>query len=79
MFLHDPLAVAVAIDPTLVGTVRRSVTVSCAPENLGETRAVRAGTIKVAETVEVERFLALFSETLGLTWVSADLSSLQAV
>ncbi len=79
MFLHDPLAVAVALDSTLVGTVSRSVTVSCQPENLGETRAVRAGTIKVAETVEAERFLRLFSETLGLPWVSADLSSLQAV
>jgi purine nucleosidase len=79
MFLHDPLTVAVALDPTLVGTVRRSVTVSCSPENLGETRAVRAGTIKVAETVEAERFLALFSERLRLTWVPTDLPSLRAV
>jgi inosine-uridine nucleoside N-ribohydrolase len=79
MFLHDPLAVAVALDPTLVGCVGRSVTVSCAAETRGETRAVRAGTVKVAETVEAERFLRSFAETLGLSWVTTDVSSLVAV
>ncbi|HEY7032650.1 MAG TPA: nucleoside hydrolase, partial [Thermomicrobiales bacterium] len=79
LFLHDPLTVAVALDPTLVDCTRRSVTVSCASENRGETRAERAGTIKVAETVEAERFLSSFAETLGLTWVSADPASLVAV
>lgn len=79
LFLHDPLTVAVALDPTLVDCTRRSVTVSCASENRGETRAERAGTIKVAETVEAERFLSSFAETLGLTWVPADPASLVAV
>jgi inosine-uridine nucleoside N-ribohydrolase len=79
MFLHDPLAVAVALDPTLVDCTRRSVTASCARENRGETRAVRTGTVKVAETVEAERFLASFAQTLGLTWVPVDRSSLVVV
>ena len=79
MFLHDPLAVAVALNPTLVGTAKRSVTVSCARENRGETRAVRTGTVEVAETVEAARFLESFSETLGLVRIPADLSRVHAV
>lgn len=79
MFLHDPLAVAVALDPTLVGCAKRSVTVGCASENRGETRAVRAGTVKVAEAVDADRFLASFSQTLELARVPTDLASLVAV
>ncbi|MEA2514131.1 MAG: hypothetical protein QOF33_778 [Thermomicrobiales bacterium] len=79
MFLHDPLAVAVALDPTVVTSTGRSVTVSCAPENRGETRAMRAGTIRVAETVEARRFLESFCDLLGLTWIPADPSTLRPV
>jgi inosine-uridine nucleoside N-ribohydrolase len=79
MFLHDPLATAVAIDPTLVTCAKRSVTVSAAPETRGETRARRVGTVNLAESVDVCRFLELFCERLGLTWIDADLSALRAV
>jgi purine nucleosidase len=79
MFLHDPLAVAVAIDPTLVTCAKRSVTVSAAPENRGETRAVRSGTVNVAEAVAAKRFLDYFSERLDLTRIPADLTTLSAV
>jgi inosine-uridine nucleoside N-ribohydrolase len=79
MFLHDPLATAVAIDPTLVTRTQRSVTVSAAPENRGETRAERTGTINVAESVDARRFLDLFCERLDLTRIDADLSTLRAV
>ncbi len=72
MFLHDPLAVAVALDPSLVTWTARSVTVSCAPEDRGETRATRTGTIKVAETVDAGRFLDSFCGTLGLTRIPTD-------
>jgi inosine-uridine nucleoside N-ribohydrolase len=61
MPLHDPLAVAVALDPTLVGweTVRLTV----GPD--GETRRA-AGTpnCRFARTVDVRRFLDVFLDRL---------------
>lgn len=61
MFLHDPLAVAVALDPTLVGW--RAARLEVGPE--GETRRVRgSANCRVAFTVDVPRFLALFLERL---------------
>jgi purine nucleosidase len=77
MFLHDPLAVAVAIDPTLVVCAERAISVSCADGNRGETRADRAGKIKVAETVDVERFLASFASLLGLGAITANATDLK--
>jgi inosine-uridine nucleoside N-ribohydrolase len=61
MVLHDPLAVAVALDPTLVGweTVRLSI----GPD--GETRrAAGAPNCRIARTVDVRRFLAVFLDRL---------------
>jgi inosine-uridine nucleoside N-ribohydrolase len=72
MFLHDPLAVAVAIDPSLVVCAEKAISVSCADGNRGETRADRTGRIKVAESVDVERFLTLFSARLGLGAIPAN-------
>ncbi|MER3437673.1 MAG: nucleoside hydrolase [Chloroflexota bacterium] len=69
MFLHDPMAVAAALDPTLVTCAERSVTVSCAPETRGETLAVRAGHVKVAEHVDGGRFAQRFANALGLQWL----------
>jgi inosine-uridine nucleoside N-ribohydrolase len=66
MFLHDPLAVAVAIDPSLVVCAEKAISVSCDEGNRGETKADRTGRINVAESVDVERFLSLFSSLLGL-------------
>ena len=62
MVLHDPLAVGVAIDPTLVAweTVRLSI------ERDGETRrAAGVPNCRVARRVDAERFLATFLERLG--------------
>ena len=57
MVLHDPLAVAVALDPSLV--VWEAARLGVGPD--GETRRT-AGTpnCRVARTVDVTRFLALF-------------------
>lgn len=79
MFLHDPMAVAAALDPSLVSYTERSVTVSCAPEHRGETRAERTGRVKVAERVDTDRFMASFCETLGLQWVDVDLAAVEAI
>jgi inosine-uridine nucleoside N-ribohydrolase len=61
MLLHDPLAVAAALDPTLVGWEPARLLVG--PD--GETRRTPgAPNCRVARTVDVPRFLALFLERL---------------
>jgi inosine-uridine nucleoside N-ribohydrolase len=66
MYLHDPLAFAVALDPSLVTVDRRSITVGVGEPNRGETMAHRSGTIKVATSVDSARFLRWFHETMRL-------------
>jgi len=77
MFLHDPLAVAVAIEPSLVVCADRSISVSCLEGNRGETRAERTGPIKVAHSVDVERFLQEFAGLLGLDPIPANATDLK--
>jgi inosine-uridine nucleoside N-ribohydrolase len=61
MFLHDPLAVAAALDPTLVGW--QAVRLAIGPD--GETRrAAGVPNCRVALTVDVPRFMRLFLERL---------------
>jgi inosine-uridine nucleoside N-ribohydrolase len=61
MVLHDPLAVAVALDPTLVGWETTRLTIG--PD--GETRrAAGASNCRFARTVDTRRFLAVFLERL---------------
>jgi inosine-uridine nucleoside N-ribohydrolase len=69
-YLHDPLAVAVALDPTLVTTLRTEVHVECrsaltrgmtvADFRVGERRSVRG--VDVAIGVDRARFLQSFFE-----------------
>ena len=71
-YLHDPLAVAVAIDPTLISVQRYP----CDVETKGEltqgmlvvdtrpTAALDSSNVKVATAVNVERFIELFEQTL---------------
>ena len=61
--LHDPLAVAVAVDPTLVATEEMSIDVSL-EENRGMTSRKDQNTspIKVCTNVDRERFEKLFCE-----------------
>jgi purine nucleosidase len=79
MYLHDPLAVAVALDPSLISCGHRSVTVGTGLANRGETLASRAGTVKIAETVDHERFLAEFGARLGLPRVSVAPEAVEAI
>jgi purine nucleosidase len=61
MVLHDPLAVAAALDPTLVGW--EAVRVEIGPD--GETRrAAGVANCRFARTVDVPRFLGLFLDRL---------------
>jgi purine nucleosidase len=74
MALHDPLAVAVAIQPDLVTTIEREVHVETRGEHtLGQTvvdlrpfaPAARPTQTRVAMEVDVARFRAFFDRTLG--------------
>jgi inosine-uridine nucleoside N-ribohydrolase len=69
--MHDPLAVAVAIEPDVVSCEPADVTVElCDPERLGQTRAVFRddGPVLVATSVDSERALALFEA--GILWLA---------
>jgi purine nucleosidase/pyrimidine-specific ribonucleoside hydrolase len=66
-YLHDPLAVAVALDPTLVSGIPRLVTVLTDDAHRGKTMALEGmSKAVVATAVDAERFVAGMSETLGL-------------
>ncbi len=65
-FLHDPLAVAVALDPSLVELQAATVQVSLDEQDLGATMFSAPGPVHVATTVDGPRFLDRFLRTLGL-------------
>ena len=65
-YLHDPLALAVALDPSLVAVRAVSVTVGSSGEERGRTRATGTGSVRVAHGVDAERFLTGFYRRLGL-------------
>ena len=64
--LHDPLAVAVAVDPDLVHVEEAAVVVETAGPEDGQTRIVGPGTVRVATTVDAARALVEFRRTVGL-------------
>jgi inosine-uridine nucleoside N-ribohydrolase len=64
--LHDPLSVAVAIDPTLIAIRELAITVDTAEPELGRTRITGPGTVRVAASVNSERALEDFRRTVGL-------------
>jgi inosine-uridine nucleoside N-ribohydrolase len=67
MYLHDPLAVAVALDPSLITHQHAAVGVSDSDEDRGMTRIVGPGAVEVAASLDVERFHHRFHERLGLS------------
>jgi purine nucleosidase len=64
--LHDPLAVAVAADPTLIDVRELAIAVDVVEPDRGRTRIVGPGTVRVAATVDAQRALDEFRETVGL-------------
>lgn len=66
MYLHDPLAVAVALDPTLVTVELDEVDVVTMGEQEGRTRPVGSGRVRVATGVDSNRFVEQFHEVLGV-------------
>lgn len=68
-FLHDPLAMGVALDHSLVNTNPYTVSVITEGEERGRTSVSPGGSVLVAETVEAERFVKRFCEALGIPYV----------
>ena len=66
LHLHDPLALAVAVDPTLVATEANAVTVTLSGEEDGRTVPSGPGESLVARSVDSERFLAMFHGALDV-------------
>jgi inosine-uridine nucleoside N-ribohydrolase len=64
--LHDPLSVAVAVDPTLIAVRELEIAVDTVEPELGRTRITGPGNIRVAEFVDAQRALADFRRTVGL-------------
>lgn len=77
-YLHDPLAVAVALDPTLVHTEPWAVRMAAGADERGATSLQKPAIVQVATEVDTERFLRRFNETLGLDHVVVDQRSLTA-
>lgn len=65
--LHDPLAVAAALQPDLISREEAAIAVDTTNgDSLGRTRIVGPGRVNVAIAVDVERALHDFRETVGL-------------
>jgi inosine-uridine nucleoside N-ribohydrolase len=64
--LHDPLSVAVAIDSTLVAVRELTIAVDTVEPDLGRTRIAGPGNVRVATTVDSQRALEDFRQTVGL-------------
>jgi inosine-uridine nucleoside N-ribohydrolase len=64
--LHDPLAVSVALDPSLVETELGAVEVDIAEPERGRTRVTGAGNVRVATAVDAARALSEFRRATGL-------------
>lgn len=65
-YLHDPLAVAVALDDSLVTSDSLTVNVAVDNEYRGKTTVGGSGSVRVANTVDAERFEREFAKRLGI-------------
>lgn len=71
-YLHDPLTLAVALDPSLVETDAVDLAVTRSGEARGATRIVGPGPTLVALRVDAPRFVEQFKVTLGLVERTGD-------
>src|SRR5699024_9307685 len=68
-FLHDPLAMAVALDDSLIETDSNFVDVSLDGEERGKTVVSLDGHIRVARTIQAEQFLQKFCDAVNIPFV----------
>lgn len=64
--LHDPLAVLVAVTPNLIQVEDAAIVVESMEPELGRTRVVGPGSVRIATAVDAERALADFRRTVAL-------------
>jgi purine nucleosidase len=64
--LHDPLSVAVAIDPSLIDVRQLAIAVDNVEPERGRTTIVGPGPVRVAASVDAQRALEEFRRTVGL-------------
>jgi inosine-uridine nucleoside N-ribohydrolase len=64
--LHDPLAVLVATNPTIIDTEDMAIAVVAIEPERGRTRIVGPGMVRVAASVDARRALEEFRRTIGL-------------
>lgn len=74
-YLHDPLAVAVAIDPSLVTTEPMEIAVSLDEKSQGKTTPSGTGSVLVATGVDAARFDRHFSSLMGLPLREGEISA----
>lgn len=68
-FLHDPLAMAVALDDTLITTESHFVDVVADGEERGKTVISPGGNVRVASAVDAERFIQQFCEAVNIPFI----------
>lgn len=68
-FLHDPLALAAALDPSLVSGDRYFVEVGAAGADRGRTTVTTGGNVLVATTVQSGMFVRRFCSALDLRYI----------
>lgn len=68
-FLHDPMAMAVALDDSLVTTASHFVDVVTEGEERGKTIVSMDGNVLIAKTVDAERFVKKFCEAVNIPFI----------
>lgn len=69
-YLHDPLAAAAAVDPSLLSGSRNRITIDLTEGSRGRTVAGGSGNVLVAVGVEADTFVRRFCDALGLPYVA---------
>lgn len=72
-FLHDPLAMAVALDSTLVTLEKRAVNVVVDSEQRGRTEVGAGGNVLVAKAVDSKRFMQRFCKAVNIPYMQDEL------
>lgn len=68
-FLHDPLAMAVALDDSFVTTESYSVDVVTEGDERGKTVVSLDGNVRVAKAVDAKRFVEKFCEAVNIPFI----------
>lgn len=72
-FLHDPLAMAVALDTSLVTLENHAVSVVLEGEERGRTVVSEGGSVRVASAVDSQAFMKKFCEATNIPYIEDEL------